>query len=353
MGDDLDFLRSSCTRVPLAHADRSKRLDIPREVIDNYSASDRAIYGVAEPTEERQVLEPDELGRMLDAAGQSLLWNPDLLAEFERRDMVLVPAGYYYPVPTREEAAHTFEANEPLPYDNPDVFDRKLLREELLRLLPYSAEFDPPRHSDNASLYAWDSGMFGFSDAMAYYTMIRSRKPGVVVEIGSGSSTLVALQALRRNGKGRLICVEPNPSDFLLNLDIDLVESPAQDLPAGWFEDRLPDESILFIDSTHALKVGSDCLHLYLRVLPVLRTRLFVHVHDFGLPCGTPQDWIERRVFWTEQYLVFAYLLRNSQACVLYGSVANEIWHPDLMRELMHGKAPVGGGSLWFEQATD
>jgi hypothetical protein len=298
-------------------------------------------------------LDPPELGRILDGVPrQRLLWEPEWRAEFEQRGMVIVPAGFYYPVPTTAEVAASFEARERLPYDDPGVFDREALREQLLTLLPFSEEFDPPEHSEEPTAYAWESRMIGFSDAMAYYATIRVTQPEVVLEVGSGASTLIALQALERNGKGRVVCVEPFPKGFLRGLDVELVESPVQELPAEWFAERLPEGSILFIDSTHAVKAGSDCLHLYLRVLPALRERVTVHVHDFNLPRGTPPDWIEDRLFWTEQYLVFAYLLHNPRTRVLFATVANMIWHPELMLELMHGRARAGGGSLWFEQSA-
>ena len=164
-------------------------------------------------------------------------------------------------------------------------------------------------------------------------------------------STMIAAEAMRRNGAGRVICVEPYPKEFLADLGVELLQRPVQELAPEWFREQLPEGSILFIDSTHAVKVGSDCLHLYLRVLPALRSRVFVHVHDFFLPRGTPSEWIHHRLFWTEQYLVFAYLLGNPHARVIFGSVANIVWHRDLMHELMHGRAPAGGGSLWFEQS--
>jgi hypothetical protein len=298
-------------------------------------------------------LDPSKLGRILDRVPrQRLLWEPEWRAEFEKRGIEIVPAGFYYPVPTAAEVAASFEAKERLPYDNPSVFDREVLREQLLRLMPYSDEFDPPEHTEGAAEYAWESRMIGFSDAMAYYATIRATQPEVVLEVGSGASTLIALQALERNGKGRVVCVEPFPKDFLRDVDVELVESPVQELPAEWFAERLPEGSILFIDSTHAVKAGSDCLHLYLRVLPALRERVTVHVHDFNLPRGSPPEWIADRLFWTEQYLVFAYLLHNSRTRVVFATVANTIWHPELMLELMHGRARAGGGSLWFEQSS-
>ncbi len=297
-------------------------------------------------------MQPRDLGRILDGLEKrQLLWEPEWRDEFEQRGMILVPAGFYYPVPTEAEIAGSFEARKELPFEDASVFDRDLLREQLLELLPYSAEFDPPQQSDRPERFAWQSGMIGFSDAMAYYAMIRAKRPEVVLEVGSGFSTLIALEAVARNGTGRVVCVEPHPRDFLETLDVELVRRPVQELPAEWFAERLPEDSILFIDSTHAVKVGSDCLHLYLRVLPALRTRVLVHVHDFFLPRGTPRSWIDGRLFWTEQYLVFAYLLGNPAARVIFGSVANMVWHRELMEELMHGRAPAGGGSLWFEQS--
>jgi hypothetical protein len=297
-------------------------------------------------------MDPAELGRILDGVSRmDLLWGAEWRTEFERRGMVIVPAGFYYPVPTAAEVADSFEARERLPYDDASVFDPAVLSEHLLWLLPFSEEFDPPAHSDDEATYAWDNRMFGYSDAMAYYATIRATQPDVVLEVGSGASTLIALEALHRNGRGRVVCVEPFPRDFLRSLDVELVESAVQDLPAEWFAERLPEGAVFFIDSTHTVRVGSDCLHLYLRVLPALRERVWVHVHDFNLPRGSPQDWIDDRLFWTEQYLAFAYLLHNRRARAVFGSVVNTILHPDLMRDLMHDRAAVGGGSLWFEQA--
>ena len=298
-------------------------------------------------------MDPRRLGRILDEVSRKeLLWEPEWRAEFEKRGMVIVPGGFYYPVPTTAEIEQSFEAKERLPYADDAVFDRGVLHEELLGLLPFSTEFDPPQHAEQPGRYAWDSGMIGYSDAMAYYTMIRAKRPEVVLEVGSGFSTLIALEAVRRNGTGRVICVEPHPREFMGDLDVELVLQPVQDLSAEWFVERLPEGAVLFIDSTHAVKVGSDCLHLYLRVLPALRERVLVHVHDFFLPHGTPKSWIDQRLFWTEQYLVFAYLLGNARTRVIYGSAVNMVWHGELMLALMHGRAPAGGGSLWFEQSS-
>ena len=48
----------------------------------------------------------------------------ELREAFEKRDLVIVPAGYYYPVPTEAELRDSFESAEETPFANSSVFDR-------------------------------------------------------------------------------------------------------------------------------------------------------------------------------------------------------------------------------------
>jgi hypothetical protein len=105
---------------------------------------------------------------------------------------------------------------------------------------------------------------------------------------------------------------------------------------------------VLFIDSTHTVKTGGDCVHIYLRLLPALRREVLVHAHDIFLPHGMPRDWLMRHYYWTEQYLLLALLTDNPRARVLYGSAYHERYNPGPLTELMGGKYGAGGGSLWF-----
>ena len=232
------------------------------------------------------------------------------------------------------------------------MFHPEVLLGTLVELLPYAAELDPPLDGDVAAgTFFWNNGMFSYSDAMAYYCLLRWKKPATVVEIGSGFSTLVALEALARNGRGTVHCFEPFPRDFLRrDPRIRLHEMPAQEIRLETLEGILGDGDVLFIDSTHTVKAGSDCLHLYLRLLPRLRRHLHVHAHDVFLPWGMPKEWLlDRQYYWTEQYLLLALLTDNPKATVLYGSVWNGERLTDLMQVLMDGKYPFGGSSLWFE----
>jgi len=204
---------------------------------------------------------------------------------------------------------------------------------------------------DRCERFFWHNTQFSFSDAPAYYCFIRKHRPSTIVEIGSGFSTLVALEAVRRNGGGRIICVEPYPREFLLSAGVELVRRPAQSVSVAELESWLSnDGDFLFIDSTHTVKTGSDCLHVYLRLLPKIRRRLLVHAHDVFLPFGLPQEWLlHKQLFWTEQYLLLALLTDNPRAKVLYGSAYHHAFNRDALARLTDGKVPPGGSSFWFE----
>jgi len=63
-----------------------------------------------------------------------------------------------------------------------------------------------------------------------------------------------------------------------------------------------------------------------------------------------PKEWLlNRQIFWTEQYLLMAFLLDNPKASLLYSSVFSSKWHTDLMKAIMGDKYPIGGGSIWFK----
>jgi Methyltransferase domain len=265
----------------------------------------------------------------------------------------VVPLDCYSGIPSVAEIEGSFEYREgEPPYLDPLVFQPHVLQATLAQLLPFAAEFTPPLAGDETiGTFYWQNGMFSFSDAMAYYCFLRWKKPSAVVEIGSGFSTLVALEALARNGSGTVHCFEPFPRAFLRrDSRIRLHEMPAQEIRLEQLEEILGDGDVLFVDSTHTVKAGSDCLHIYLRLLPRLRRHLYVHAHDVFLPYALPKDWLlDRQYYWTEQYLLLALLTDNPKATVLFGSVWNNERQTDLMQFMMGGKYPYGGSSLWFE----
>ena len=280
----------------------------------------------------------------------------DVRRKLNAAGLHVLPANFYSAVPTVEEVESSFEYTEDEPpYLLDSVFGAERMRGFLAEIQQYAAEFDPPEEGDSEdpSGFFWMNATFSYSDAMASYCILRYLKPRRVLEIGSGFSTLVALQALERNGSGEILCVEPYPQPYLKKrTDLaELIEEPVQSLSPTFFREALRDGDVLFIDSTHTVKLGSDCLHLYLRVLPQLTADLMIHVHDVFLPEASPKSWaLEHHIYWTEQYLLLALLIGNPDFDVCFGSNYHKVVNPGLLAKFMGGKADSGGGSFWFRK---
>ncbi|MBI4808478.1 MAG: class I SAM-dependent methyltransferase [Nitrosomonadales bacterium] len=290
---------------------------------------------------------------------KTLIWaRPEVRAELQRNGVNVTPANFYSNIPSVEEIRNSFEFenSEVPPYQDSSIFDASHMLKVLEELLPYASEFDPPTagSEEEPKGYFWGNSQFSYSDAMAYYAMIRHIKPRRILEVGSGFSTLVASAALARNGGGEIVCVEPFPRPFLDSIPgvVQVVQKPVQQLDSEFFNQNLGAGDILFIDSTHTVKVGSDCVHLYLRILPALNHEVMVHVHDIFLPQAMPQEWsLDKHIYWTEQYLLMAYLLDNNRAKVWFGSNYHRLMNRERLAEMMYGRAVAGGGSFWFQMS--
>jgi predicted O-methyltransferase YrrM len=277
----------------------------------------------------------------------------------------LTPNHFYSPIPdTRALADELWQRESELPgIDMRDDAQLTLLHGIVDRL---GAELDAlPRQQQEADGggYFVDNNAFESVDAELYYSMIRTHRPDRVLEIGAGWSTLLAVQALRANRSeapdttGHLLAVEPYPYDFVrAALDeasdvAELRDTPLQDLPLDVFE-SLGQNDILFIDSSHVLRIGSDVQYAFMEVLPRLRPGVLVHVHDIFLPGEYPKDWLlgsEHR-FWNEQYLLQAYLSHNSRREVIWGSSWMHRRHPAELEKAFasYDRGTRFPGSFWF-----
>ncbi len=163
------------------------------------------------------------------------------------------------------------------------------------------------------SKFDFDNDYFGGFDAAVYYALIRQLKPQRIIEIGGGYSTQIAHKALAVNGEGKLTCVEPFPEQRLngIKLNIELITKPVEKLDLDFFS-SLKANDILFIDSSHTVKFGSDVCYEFLEVLPRLNAGVWIHVHDIFFPHDYPAEWlIDRRLALNEQYLLEAFMAFN------------------------------------------
>jgi hypothetical protein len=194
--------------------------------------------------------------------------------------------------------------------------------------------------------YLNNSG-FGLGDAGVLHLMIRHFKPRAIIEVGSGNSTLVSAAAVLKNQEDgfpcRLTAIEPYPREYLKEgfpgLDGLKVEK-AENVEIDFFM-QLGEDDILFIDSSHVMRIGNDVNFLYLEVLPRLKKGVIVHIHDIFLPYHYPKEGvIQNRTFWTEQYLLQAFLCLNNVYEVLFANYYMFKEYPDKMNAIF--KSPQG-----------
>ena len=224
----------------------------------------------------------------------------------------------------------------------------------------YKVEYDsfPTHKTDTPWEYYVDNDFFPSVDSEILYCMIRHFKPQRVIEVGSGNTTYLAAQAMRKNREdeanydGELVAIDPYAIETVMagfpGLSR-LLRVPIQDMPLSEF-DRLGKDDILFIDSSHVLSIGSDVQYEFLEIFPRLRTGVIVHLHDIFLPAEYPKDWVLRRHrFWTEQYLLQAFLAFNDSFEVLWASSYMHMTHPDLLKQAFrpYNRWP---GSFWIRK---
>jgi hypothetical protein len=296
----------------------------------------------------------------------SLKWRRRLLRLFrlifiscEVLGFHVLPVHYYSPIPKVRELPTSLwkRVSELVGIDMNEDFQLKLL-EDFKRL--YSREYNSlplyAHERSGLSYYVWNP-YFGPVDGEVYYCMIRHFKPKRIVEVGAGFSTLLAAEAVEVNrSEGydcRLIAIDPLPPDFLRRIPgLVLVEKPVQELHHSWF-DPLRENDILFIDSTHVVKLGGDVVYLYLEVLPRLGKGVFIHMHDIFLPSEYPKDWCLKELrFWSEQYLLQAFLTFNDEFEVVWAGSYLNLKHPEKLQETFRSyrRGETLPGSFWIRR---
>lgn len=214
----------------------------------------------------------------------------------------------------------------------------------------------PTRASNDPTIYFYDNDQFPALDAEVLYCMLRHLAPRRMIEVGSGFSSLVTASVNRSALRNSLhfTCIEPFPRQFLQDGVpgiSDLLVKPVQDVDLSFFG-QLGKDDILFIDSSHVSKIGSDVNFLLLDVLPRLATGVYVHLHDIFLPDEYPREWmIEEGRHWNEQYLVQAFLQFNRCFEVVWAAHFMATRHRHAVRQVFPRFPSLGGGgSLWLRR---
>ncbi len=230
----------------------------------------------------------------------------------------------------------------------------------LNQFLRFKGEYDsfPKNKTSKPHEYYLKNPNFGPVDAEILYCMIRHFKPKKMVEIGSGFSTLLSAQAILKNEedygqKTELIAIEPYPNEILKSGFPGLsrlIPEKSEKTDFSLFNE-LKENDILFIDSSHVLKIGNDVYFEYLEILPRLRKGVIVHIHDIFLPFEYPKEWVlNMHRFFNEQYLLQAFLSFNSAFEVLWAGAYMHLKYPSKLEEAFssYDKKSVQPGSFWI-----
>jgi predicted O-methyltransferase YrrM len=175
-----------------------------------------------------------------------------------------------------------------------------------------------PLNKKNNIEFYYDNDWYCSGDAEYLYNMIRHFKPNRIIEIGSGSSTLMVRNAITYNKLDNSnytchhICIEPYEHTWLEEIEIELIRNKVESIDKSFFQ-ILESNDILFIDSSHIIRPQGDVLFEYLELLPTLKSGVLIHIHDIFTPKDYLNEWVYNHILWNEQYLLEAFLTFNAK----------------------------------------
>ena len=223
-------------------------------------------------------------------------------------------------------------------------------------LLPFLTTNPFPDQRSMDFRYAFENDSYSWGDGSILHAMIRKYRPKRYIEIGSGWSSVCAIDTIERySNVCHLTFIEPYPdllNDLLgtTKLPVDIIETIVQKIPISLF-DTLEPNDMLFIDSTHVMRTGSDvCFELF-EILPRIRPGVLVHFHDIFWPFEYPAAWvIDDNRSWNELYAVRAFLTNNRQWEIVFFNH----YFAKMEKELINNTYPAflknSGGALWLRR---
>lgn len=216
--------------------------------------------------------------------------------------------------------------------------------------LPFKSE------KQNNVRYEFGNDFYSYTDGIVLYLMIRHFEPKRIIEIGSGFSSAIMLDTnqLFFNNQIDLTFIDPYPERlFSLMTEGDrkqakVIESDVQLIALDVFE-KLQAGDILFIDSTHVSKTGSDVNYILFEILPLLKSGVLIHFHDVFYPFEYPKEWVFKGFNWNEDYILRSFLMYNNNFEIILFADYIHKHH----KESFNGMPLCyknTGGNLWIEK---
>lgn len=271
-----------------------------------------------------------------------------------------VPPGHYYsPIPSIEE----IKLKENILWGPPSKILKAidLNEDKQLQLFDefgkYYKNLPFQEHANNKTRYYYENPSYSYSDAISLFCMIRKTKPKRIIEVGSGYSSCVMMDTnqLFFDNHIRIDFIEPYP-ELLISLmkegdkqKYQIIPKKLQDVELEMFL-SLAENDILFIDSTHVSKIGSDVNYLLFQILPALNKGVFIHFHDIFYPFEYPRDWIYKGYAWNEDYILRAFLEYNNDFKICFWNNYLVQSYPEKYAKDMPLCLKNGGASIWLNK---
>lgn len=292
-----------------------------------------------------------------------LLTQPVVFRLLERLGLHLTRVHFYQPIPdTRALDDSIWDRSE-----SPALAFNINAQTDLLHHMSkqYGSEFEHflERSKHDLDGFHMNNRAFESVDAEMLYWIIRETKPNRIIEVGAGHSTLLVREALEATAREdpshrcKHTIIDPYPVEFLRGRigDATFQPLPIQRAPLKWVEE-LESGDILFLDTTHVACTGSDVIHEILEILPRLKQGVLVHFHDIFTPYEYPKSWLKQdHRFWTEQYLLEAFLAFNTAFEIIWSGHLMHREHPVALSKLVPSYDPAISepGSFWIKRRSD
>ncbi len=274
------------------------------------------------------------------------------------------PGHYYSPIPNLEEIKESEEIIFSDKFINGvDLnidYQFQLLKKISTNYINYPYQYNNYNKENKYRYIKKDASFYRYSDNVFLFLVMNFYKPKKIIEIGSGHSSASMLDTNEHflNNSINFTFIEPDPErlNSILNESdkdtCDIRADKVQKQNISLFKE-LNENDILFIDSSHVSKTGSDLNHIFFEILPKLNPGVLIHFHDIFYPFELPKHWVmDYKFFWNENYLLRAFLMNNeSYEIILFNSLLQKEkrdWFEKEMPECLKGPEPPA--SIWIRK---
>jgi hypothetical protein len=272
------------------------------------------------------------------------------------------PGHYYSAIPDQQEGLKISKEQEgkalPVNAIPMNDSDQLALVSELFAYMKESTFRGLERHTGNR--FVNGNQHYAYSDALYLEAMIRHLRPARIIEAGSGYTSALMLDVNDKyfDGSIAVTFIEPYPErlySLLTEKDKQRVTIHVKGLQSTDKDTfrALQAGDILFIDSTHVAKTGSDLIYLFFEILPILNTGVYIHFHDIFnnfeyLPYHFEQD---SGFSWNECYFLRAFLMYNPGFQIVLFTNYLDNRHKDALLAGMPDYPLLKGAQLWLKKA--